>query len=82
MKSDLRKLITAEEAYFADHVKYTSNLGAGFAVTHGNSMPHITLVGDGWTATNANPNTRQGCAIFVGSTPIPPATREGTPACG
>jgi len=25
---------------------------------------------------------RQVCAIFVGSTPIPPATREGTPACG
>jgi hypothetical protein len=82
MKSDLRNLVTAEEAYFADHVKYTSNLGAGFAVTHGNSIPHITLVGDGWTATNTNPNTRQGCAIFVGSTPIPPATREGAPACG
>ena len=82
MKSDLRNLVTAEEAYFSDHVKYTSNLGAGFAVTHGNSMPHITLVGDGWTATNTNPNTRQGCAIFVGSTPIPPATIEGMPACG
>ena len=27
MKSDLRNLITAEEAYFADSVKYTSNLG-------------------------------------------------------
>ena len=27
MKSDLRNLVTAEEAYFADSVKYTSNLG-------------------------------------------------------
>src|SRR5882757_8982102 len=26
MKSDLRNLVTAEEAYFADSVKYTSNL--------------------------------------------------------
>src|SRR5438876_10486053 len=33
MKSDLRNLITAEEAYFADSVKYTSNLGTAYNVT-------------------------------------------------
>ena len=83
MKSDLRNLITAEEAYFANHVKYTTNPNVpGFAVTHGNGMPRLTVTGDGWTATIQNPKTRQVCAIFVGSTPIPPATREGTPACG
>src|SRR2546426_6148313 len=27
MESDLRNLVTAEEAYFADSVKYTTNLG-------------------------------------------------------
>jgi len=32
MKSDLRNLVTAEEAYFADSVKYTTNLGTAFAV--------------------------------------------------
>ncbi len=91
MRNDLRNLVTAEEAYFADHAKYTANLkampggfepGQPFSVTPGNSMPRITLVGGGWTATIQNPNTRQGCAIFVCSTPIPPATKEGTPACG
>jgi len=95
MKKDLRNLVTAEEAYFANHVKYTTNpeqlrrgvdLGdpnvSGFAVTHGNGMPRLTVTGDGWTATMQNPNTRQLCAIFVGSTPIPPATIEGAPACG
>jgi len=35
MKSDLRNLITAEEAYFADSVKYTSNLGTQYNVTSG-----------------------------------------------
>src|SRR2546421_11078809 len=29
MKSDLRNLVTAEEAYFADSVKYSSTIGAG-----------------------------------------------------
>ena len=88
LRNDLRNLVTAEEAYFADHAKYTANLkaialdGQPFSVTPGNSMPQIMLVGSGWTATNRNPNTPQVCAIFVGTTtPIPPATTEGTPAC-
>jgi hypothetical protein len=91
MRSDLRNLVTAEEAYFADHGKYTANLkaipggfeeGQPFSVTPGNSMPGITLVGGGWMATIQNPNTRQVCAVFVGTkTPIPPATEEGSPKC-
>ncbi len=36
MKTDLRNLVTAEEAYFADSVYYTSNRGTNFAVTTGN----------------------------------------------
>ena len=89
MRSDLRNLVTAEEAYFADHVKYTTNLEQlrrywdPFKLGSGNSMPQITLVGSGWTATIRNPNTRQLCAMFIGTTtPIPPATEEGIPACG
>ncbi len=35
MKSDLRNLITAEEAYFADSVKYSTNLGTAFATSAG-----------------------------------------------
>jgi len=98
MKSDLRNLMTAEEMYFTNHHgKYTANLeairvmkgeysedpilGTRFP-TPDNSTPRITLTVAGWTATISNPNTRQVCAIFVGSTPLPPATREGAPACG
>src|SRR5437773_2609162 len=50
MKSDLRNLITAEEAYFADSVKYTSNLGTQYNVTSGVVGPTIAVTADGFTA--------------------------------
>ncbi|HJQ65899.1 MAG TPA: prepilin-type N-terminal cleavage/methylation domain-containing protein [Gemmatimonadales bacterium] len=84
MKSDLRNLITAEEAYFADSVKYTTTVGAGgvtFNVTTGNNNPTLALTANGWTATISNINTTKTCAIFIGSTAIAPATKEGEPKC-
>jgi hypothetical protein len=84
MKSDLRNLVTAEEAFFADSVKYTARIGRGglqFNVTVGNSLPLIRLTTDGWVATIRNLNSTTVCAIFVGSTAQPPATREGEPKC-
>src|SRR2546428_13715265 len=42
MKSDLRNLVTAEEAYFADSVKYTAAYGAAgvnFVHSTGNTPP-------------------------------------------
>ncbi|PYO67284.1 MAG: hypothetical protein DMD71_07780, partial [Gemmatimonadetes bacterium] len=44
MKSDLRNLVTAEEAYFADSVKYTTNLGTAFATTSGVVGPTIATL--------------------------------------
>jgi len=83
MKSDLRNLITAQEAYFADQVTYastTSNLN--FSVSAGNTVTVGTATGTGWAATAANNATTKTCAIFVGAvTPPAPATAEGAPAC-
>jgi prepilin-type N-terminal cleavage/methylation domain-containing protein len=82
MKSDMRNLVTAEEAYFADSVNYTTDLGTDFAVTTGNVLGTIALTADGWTATVTNTNyAGHTCAIFVGTTAIAPATKEGEPAC-
>ena len=84
MKSDLRNLVTAEEAYFADSIKYTTTIGAGglsFNVTSGNNAPTPALTADGWTATLSNTNTTKTCAIFIGSTAIAPAAKEGEPKC-
>ena len=82
MKSDLRNLVTAEEAYFADSLQYTSDLGTDYAVTSGNTAPAIAVTGDGWTATITNALTPTNtCAIFIGTTPVAPATNEGEPTC-
>jgi len=82
MKSDLRNLITAEEAYFADSVKYTDRLGRlGFQLTPGNLLRALRVTSDGFTAVVANTNTRTFCAIYVGSTAVPPAVKEGEPRC-
>ncbi len=76
--------MTAEEAYFADSVKYTSNLGAAFAVTTGNVLRTITVTGDGWNATITNIDLQtplHTCGIYIGSTSLAPATKEGEPKC-
>ena len=44
MKSDLRNLVTAEEAYFTDSMRYTTNLGSRYRTTTGMLGPTITLL--------------------------------------
>ena len=84
MKSDLRNLVTAEEAFFADSVKYTQTVGAGgvqFSTTSGVTGPTIATTADGWTAWVSHTTTTKSCAIYVGSTALAPATKEGAPTC-
>ena len=91
MKSDLRNLVTTEEAFFADSVSYSSvssncanpaPLGTvNFCPSTGNTLVGITKTADGWTASMTNVNTTKGCAIFIGSTPLAPANKEGEPKC-
>ena len=81
LKSDLRNLVTVQENYLAENAKYATDPGPTYHVSPGNRMPTITLTRDGWTASITSPNTTQQCAVFVGSTPLAPATREGAPAC-
>src|SRR5438309_8787631 len=64
MKSDLRNLVTAEEAYFADSVKYSATIGAGgviFTQSTGNTAPAVNTTADGWTANITNVNTTKTC---------------------
>src|SRR6266508_2065475 len=88
MKSDLRNLITAEEAYFADSVKYTANTSCvpapgtvAFCTTTGVLGPTIAVTADGFTATVSHTTTTKTCSIYVGSTPLAPANKEGEPKC-
>src|SRR5258706_2844425 len=63
MKSDLRNLITADEAYFADSVKYTTALGTAFATSAGLVGPTVALTADGWTAWASQTTTPTTCLI-------------------
>jgi len=83
MKSDLRNLITAQEAYFADQVTYASSTtNLNYSVSAGNTVTIGTATGTGWTATSTNNATTKTCGIFVGAvTPPISGEPEGAPTC-
>jgi prepilin-type N-terminal cleavage/methylation domain-containing protein len=86
MKTDLRNLVSAEEAFHSSSQVY-----------YGGAVPDPTMPFDpsekvtitlssvsatGWAAEAAHASTSKTCAIFMGSaTPIAPATIEGRVAC-
>ena len=97
MKSDLRNLVTAEEAYFADSIKYTTAVSCtnpapagsvSFCTTTGNTLGTVTTgtgTQAGWTVNVTNTNTSKSCGIYIGAvTPTAPASAaspEGAPVC-
>lgn len=83
MKSDLRNLATAEEAFFYDSTKYTSSLAAlnNFSASSGVTLV-ISASPGGWNAMAQHAHTPRRCYLFAGSgPPIPPATVEGRIIC-
>ncbi len=84
MKADLRNLVTAEVVYSTDSLRFTTVIGSGgltYQISTGNTGPSMALTGDGFTAQIGNTNTPRTCVIFMGSTPLAPATNEGELAC-
>src|SRR2546430_16120142 len=77
MKSDLRNLVTAEEAFFADSVKYSTNVTSkvggvactpvagqvSWCPTTGNNLVGINTPGGGWDATMTNNNLVGGSKV-------------------
>ena len=85
MKSDLRNLATAEEAFFYDSSKYTTNFALmnNFPPPTGVTLTINQAPGSGWSAstTSAYAPGRQ-CALFSGTAAaVAPATVEGRIAC-
>ena len=84
MKSDLRNLVTAEEAFFSDSSYYTSTLASlKFNVSTGVVAPTIATGAGYWTATNKHTQlTGATCGIGVNTTsPTITTAAEGEPAC-
>ena len=84
MKSDLRNLVTAEEAFFSDSSKYTATLGQlKFNVSTGVGSPTIATGAGFWTATNTHTQlTGTSCGIGINTTnPLVTSAAEGEPVC-
>ena len=84
MKSDIKNLATAEEAFFYDSAFYTTSLAAlnnfrsstGVTLTVGEATPM------GWSALATHSQTTRQCAMFQGSAaPVAPASVEGRITC-
>lgn len=84
LKSDLRNLATAEEAYFYENFTYTTStsllnvsLSTGVTITWG------TVGTTGWAAKVTHPLAYPiECAMYIGAVPpMPPAVAEGQLLC-
>lgn len=81
MKSDLRNLQASQEALFDSSGAYRADV-ADVELSRGVSIDVVQATSDGWSAYarhEALPEAR--CAIYVGTSPVAPATAPGTPEC-
>jgi prepilin-type N-terminal cleavage/methylation domain-containing protein len=81
MKSDLRNLITAQEAYFSDnnsnYAAAISNLGTNYKASTGITVTLNTVTNTGWKASATSNSTAKTCTIELGGG----STDEGDPVC-
>jgi len=72
MKSDLKNLATQEEIYYSDHYAYTTS-ATDLVFTNSDGV-EVTVYATqkGWAAwaTHAALGPSQGCAVFVGESPV------------
>ena len=81
VKTDLRNMETAQEAYFSDnnstYASSTTGLGTTYKASSGVTVTIGTVSNTGWSATAAHTSTTKTCSIAVGGT----STNEGVPTC-
>ena len=86
MKTDLRNLVSAEEAYYSNGQTYYGGVVPAAAMpfdpTQNVTITLSTVTSTGWAASATHTYTAKTCAIFMGTgTPVAPATVEGRVAC-
>jgi type IV pilus assembly protein PilA len=85
MKSDLRNLVTAEEAFFSDSSKYTATVSQlKYQNSSGTNAPTITTGAGYWYATNSHTQlSGMTCGIGINTTnpTVGSTAAEGEPAC-
>ena len=83
MQSDLHSVGAAEEAYYADHGSYASDIGAlDIQLSPGVTM-QLQANAQGWTAraTHQHAPNRECALAFGGIAPLSPATGSGVLVC-
>ena len=84
MKSDLKNLATAEEAFFYDSTYYTSSLASlnNFNSSTGVTLNVLEATTSGWSARAIHSQTTRQCVLYQGNaSPVAPATAEGRITC-
>jgi type IV pilus assembly protein PilE len=93
MQSDLRKLVSAQDAFYRDNQTYARSIGptqgamtVAFEPSGDNVITLSSVSAAGWAAQVANPALKGSitrCGIFIGSAAAPNAavTVEGVAAC-
>jgi prepilin-type N-terminal cleavage/methylation domain-containing protein len=84
LKSDLRNLATAEEAYMFQYGTYTADLAAlNVGASAGVNLEIVNATASGWSARATHPVAYPlTCAVFQGTVAVlPPAQVEGTIRC-
>ena len=85
MKSDLRNLVTAEEAYFADSSQYTGTVAnLKFQSTNQVASPVIVSGTGNWyaTVTHSQIASPYKCGVGINTTnPVNAGAAEGEPIC-
>jgi type IV pilus assembly protein PilA len=85
IKSDLRNLVTAEEAYYYQNSEYSDDVSSlNYTNTNGVTLISLTKTVDGWAAVATHPAAFPfRCAIFLGGAPSPDpaAVAEGVIGC-
>ena len=81
MKSDLRNMVTAQEAYFSDNANLYStdvaDFGRNYQASTGVTVEVLSGTGTAWSASSTHNGTLATCYITVGGT----ATNDGEPVC-
>lgn len=86
VENDLRNLVTAQEAFFADSQRFASraDLGNMYAPTSLDSITIVSADRSGWHALGSHPYLlNQACGVWVGVRPPDGmhGAKEGEPTC-
>ena len=86
MKSDLRNLAVAQEAYLFDEATYydgaVPSAQLAYDPSSGVSITLSNVTAGGWAAVTSHTATVKSCAVFVGTAPVTaPAVNEGQVKC-